>query len=75
MIYRTNVSICSSSSCWLDKQRSVVANLAHPEQPRTKVESDNEFDPLDLNLSEHNPKVFFLGRRGIGPQKLDGLGL
>ena len=74
MIYRANFSICSSSSS-LDERRSEVANLAHLEKPRTKVRSDNKLDPLDLSLSEHNPKVFFLGRRGIGPQQLDSLRL
>ena len=73
MIYRANFSICSSSShcCWLDERRGMTANLAHFEQPRTKVRPDNKLDPLDLSLSEHNTKVFFLGRRGIRPRQVN----
>ena len=56
----SKLSICSSSSCSLDQQRSVVENLAHLDQPRAKVRSDNKLDPLNLGLSEHNPKVFSL---------------
>ena len=53
----------------------MAATDAYLEQPSTKVRSDNKLDPLDLGLSEHNLKMFFLGRRGIGSQQLDGLRL